>query len=394
MTYAVLHQHSDYSLLDGLAKVKDIAKRCKELEIPACSLTDHGSLAGSIAFYKACKDEGVKPIIGCEVYICNDRTDREVREAYHLVLLAKDNVGYQNLVYLCSEGHLSGFYHKPRIDYGLLQSHSEGLICLSACIGGNIPKLIMQDKYDEAEKLALWHKELFGDDFYLEVQNHGIGIEDEIRDQLRFMGSELDIKVVATGDSHYVHEDDKDAHALLLAMQTKSIVGSDNCYSFDGSGYHILSPMEMGARFNDQEIKNTLEVASKCNVELDMQTNHYPRYPQGSSALLQEQTVKGAKKRYGQCDVTFKRTAWERMQYELSVINDMGFNDYFLVVADFIRYAREQGIPVGAGRGSGAGSVVAYCCGITDICPLENGLLFQRFLNPDRVSPPDSIESC
>ena len=397
MSYVPLHLHSDYSLLDGLAKVKDIAKKCKELGLPACSLTDHGTLGGSIAFYKACKAEGVKPIIGCEVYICNDRFDKTTKEQHHLILLAKDTEGYQNLVKLCSAGHLEGFYHKPRIDYTLLRECSKGLIALSSCLGGHIPRLIMQDKYDEAESLALWHKEVFGDDFYLEIQNHGIEKEREVAEIMKFMSAETGIKLVATGDSHYVNKEDSDAHELLLAMQTKTIKGSENAYKFSGEGYHIQSYEEMARRFDPLHLETTLEIANKCNLELDMETNHYPVFPHdgNNKDLLMKDILIGAKELYGNKDKRFKQMAWDRIRFELDIIERMGFIDYFLVVADFIRFARGVGIPVGAGRGSGAGSVVAYLTRITDVCPLEHALLFERFLNPDRVSPPDfDIDFC
>ena len=397
MKYVPLHLHSDYSLLDGMAKVTDIAKKAKELGMPAVALTDHGNLGGSIAFYKACKKEGVKPIIGCEVYMCDDRLDRTVKQNFHLILLAKDAVGYQNLVRLVSKGHTEGFYFKPRIDWDILESHSEGLICLTACLGGIIPKALAEHRYEDANEYATWFKSTFGDDFYLEVQNHGIEKEAEVAEQMAYLGDDLGIKLVATGDSHYVNGGDAEAHELLLAMQTKGIKGSVGAYKFSGEGYHIQSYAEMAGRFKTEYLDATLEIAEKCNLDLDMETNHYPVFPHDgdNKELLMKDVIRGAKKHYGERDKKFKGMAYERIKFELNIIDNMGFIDYFLVVADFIAYARRRGITIGAGRGSGAGSVIAYCTGITDICPLEHGLLFERFLNPDRVSPPDfDIDFC
>jgi DNA polymerase-3 subunit alpha len=400
MSFVHLHNHSDYSLLDGGAKVKDLVCLSKEMGMDALALTDHGNLFGAIEFYLEAQKAGIKPIIGIEVYMApgkrQDRlTNNGIKDAsYHLVLLAKDETGYRNLIKLSSLGYLEGFYYKPRIDWELLEKYHEGVICLSACLKGQIPHLLIQNRVDEATKLAEQFKALFGTDFYLEIQNHGINEEAIARHALADLGKKLDIKLVVTNDVHYLRQEHDEAHDILLCIQSGKTLSEAQRLKFSGAGYHLRSPDEMKAIFKDtpEALETTLEIADRCNLELQFGRQYFPEFPipaDEQKITLEQYFEKlahdGLNRRYG--DPTAE--ARERLEHEIKIINELGFAGYFLIVKDFVDFAKNKNIPVGPGRGSAAGSLVAYCLGITNIDPLRYDLLFERFLNPERVSPPD-----
>ncbi len=392
-----LHGHSEYSLLDGGCRIKDMAETAAELGMSAMAVTDHGNLFGVIQHYKACKEVGIKPIIGCEVYVAIE--SRHLRKAArglahgsnHLVLLAKDAAGYRNLTKLVSKGYTEGYYYNPRIDKELLREYSEGLICLSACVGGEIPHLIQREGVAEAEKAAREFQDIFGDDYYLEIQRHGIDIEEKVNDGLLRLHHKLDIPLVATNDFHFLRADDHAAHAALICIQTGKNIDDENrmCYP---EGLYMKSPDEMHSLFDDlpDTLERTLEIAEKCNVELEFGTMYMPDFPipegvdSGDSYLVQLAN-EGLERRYA----TIESTVRERLDFELDIITKMGFSGYFLIVWDVVKYARESGISVGPGRGSAAGSLVSYCLGVTDTDPIKYDLLFERFLNPERISMPD-----
>ncbi|MBE6871747.1 MAG: DNA polymerase III subunit alpha [Ruminococcaceae bacterium] len=390
-----LHVHTQYSLLDGACNIDKLVARCKEMGQSAVAMTDHGVMYGTIDFYKAAKNAGVKPIIGCEVYMASrTRFDCEYadRESYHLILLAKNNIGYKNLIYLVSMGFTEGFYYKPRIDRELLKGHTEGLICLSACIAGEIPQAILQGDYEKAKSMALEYRALFGEDnFFLEIQDHGIDEQKTVNAMLMRMHEETGIELVATNDAHYIKREDAKTQDILLCIQTKSNVSDENRMRFDGDQFYIKSREEMEKLFSayPRAIENTLKIADMCDVSFDFDTVHLPVYdvPDGktSKQYLAELCQQGLVRRYGKDAPKHK----ERMEYELDTISKMGYVDYFLIVWDFIRYAKMNDIPVGPGRGSGAGSIVAYCLEITNIDPIKYNLIFERFLNSERVSMPD-----
>ncbi len=393
-----LHTHTEYSLLDGAARVKDLCARAKELNMSALAMTDHGVMYGAVDFYTECQNADIKPILGMEAYVApRSRLDREGKmdkEYAHLVLLAKNQTGYNNLMALSSIGFTEGFYYKPRIDYSLLAEHAEGLICLSACLAGDVPRLLMAGRYDEAKELCLRLKGVFGEDFYIELQDHGLPEQKHILPSLLSLCKETGIKPAATNDVHYVFEEDWEAQDALLCIQTNRQVGDMNRMRMDANEFYLKSGDEMAALFSfiPEAIENTVKIAESCNVELDFSSRHLPAYatPDGANheAYLRELCLLGLKARGMEAHI-------ERLDYELSVIAQMGFVDYFLIVWDFIRYAKEKGISVGPGRGSAAGSLVAYCLYITDIDPIKYGLLFERFLTPDRVTMPDiDIDFC
>ena len=393
-----LHGHSEYSLLDGGCRIGEMAEAAAELGMPALAVTDHGNLFGTIEHYKACKAAGIKPIIGCEVYVAIE--SRHLRKAArglthasnHLVLLAKNATGYRNLTKLVSKGYLEGFYYNPRIDKELLREHSEGLICMSACIGGEVPHMIQREGYNEAEKIAREFMEIFGDDYYLEIQRHDIEPEVKVNENLLRLHDKLGIPLVATNDFHFLHADDHDAHDALICIQMGKTVDEQNrlCYP---DGLYMKSPDEMHALFSDlpDALERTLEIADKCDVELEFGNTYMPDFPipdgyDSSDDYLTQLAYEGLEQRYGSAvDVAVK----ERLDYELSVINGQDFSGYFLIVRDFINYAREQDISVGPGRGSAAGCLASYCLGITNTDPIKFDLLFERFLNPERIEPPD-----
>jgi DNA-directed DNA polymerase III (polc) len=400
MDFTHLHLHTEYSLLDGAARVGDVIDRAKQLGMRSVAITDHGVMYGVVDFYKKATAAGIKPILGCEVYVApgklTDKT-REMKEYSHLVLLAKNNEGYQNLMRLSSIGFTQGFYHKPRIDYDVLEQHKEGLICLSACLVGDIPRMLLSGDDKGAERLALRLCGMFGEDFFLELQDHSLPEQKIVNVKLIDMARRLGIPLVATNDVHYTRREDAEAQDVLLCIQTRSFVDDVNRMKFGTEEFYVKSADEMAALFPHvpEAISNTQAIAERCNVMLDFSTTHLPVFdvPDGQdhAAYLKNRCYEGLAMRYD----TVTGALEERLEYELSVINRMGFTDYFLIVWDFIRFAHDNGIMVGPGRGSAAGSLAAYALRITDIDPIEYSLLFERFLNPERISMPDiDIDFC
>jgi len=399
-----LHVHSEYSLLDGAARISEMADRAAELGMKALALTDHGVMYGAIPFYKACRERGIKPIIGMEAYITagsrHDRASRREQRIYHLTLLAKNEAGYRNLMRLTSIGHLEGFHYKPRIDFEALSRHAEGLICLSGCLSSELSQLLVEDRYDEAKALALQYRGLFKDDYFLEIQDHGVTEQKKAVAGALRLSRETGIPVVATNDSHYLREDDAALQEVLLCIGTGKTLEDEDRLKMDTNQIYLKSGEEMAALFRHvpEAIENTVRIAERCELELDFGRHVLPQFrplPEGISAgeYLARLCREGLRERYGAtaewADESFRRAAEERVRYELGVIGRMGFDDYFLIVWDFIRFAHEQGIATGPGRGSAAGSLVAYCLRITDVDPLKHKLLFERFLNPERVTMPD-----
>ena len=397
-----LHVHSEFSLLDGANRVRDLPVRAKELGMDAIALTDHGVMYGVIDFYKACKKEGIKPIIGCEVYVANrSRFDKEagVDFNYHLILLAKDYKGYQNLTKLVSIGFTDGFYYKPRIDKEVLQKYHEGLICCSACLAGEVNQAILKEDLLRAKETCLWFKNVFGEDYYLEIQNNGIREQVIANQKLIQLSKELEIPLVATNDAHYLKKEDAYNHEVLLCIQTGKKMKDTDRMRFDTEELYIKSSEEMKEYFKyvPEAIENTIKIAQSCNVEFEFGHTILPNYDVPEEfkthyAYLKKLCEDGLRQRYGD---HFSKEIQDRADYELSVIEKMGYVDYYLIVWDYIHYAKKQGIPVGPGRGSGAGSILAYAIGITDIDPIQYQLLFERFLNPERVSMPDfDVDFC
>ena len=392
-----LHVHSEFSLLDGANRIKDLPVRAKELGMDAMAITDHGVMFGAIDFYKACKANGIKPIIGCEVYVAPRRMadrDPSIDNRYnHLILLAKDNNGYKNLAKLVSLGFTDGFYYKPRIDKEVLERYHEGLICSSACLAGEVASEIVKGDMEAAKKSALWFKSIFGEDYYLEIQNNGIKEQVLVNQKLIQLSRELDIPLLATNDSHYLKKEDAYNHEVLLCIQTGKRMSDEDRMRFETDELYIKSPEEMMDYFKavPDAIENTVKVAEKCNVEFEFGHTILPNYdvPEEFAThydYLKKLTDDGIRNRYGENP---SKDIIERKEYELGVIKKMGYVDYFLIVWDYVHYAKSHGIPVGPGRGSGAGSIVAYAIEITDIDPIKYGLIFERFLNPERISMPD-----
>lgn len=402
MSFTHLHLHTEYSLLDGACRIPKLVERIKALGMTSCAITDHGVMYGCIDFYSAMKDAGIKPIIGCEVYVCRDRLDKSAanREYSHLILLCENNTGYQNLMKLVSEGFLTGYYYRPRIDYNLIRQHSEGLICLSACLSGDLPKLLLQGRYDDAEAYVREMQDIFGEkNFYVEIMDHGIREEKIVMPRLISLAREMNVPLVATNDCHYLEEKDADAQEVLLCIQTGKTLDDANRMRMDTRQLYVKSEDEMRTLFAacPDAVDRTQEIADRCNVEFEFGVTRLPHYPvpEGETALsmLTRLTHEGLRGRYPDAKETDE--PWTRLNYELNVITSMGYVDYFLIVWDFIRYAKSQGIMVGPGRGSGAGSIVAYSLGITMLDPLKYQLLFERFLNPERVSMPDiDVDFC
>jgi len=398
-----LHIHSEYSLLDGANRIKDIPAIAKELGMSAIALTDHGSMFGVIDFYKACKSNDIKPIIGCEVYVApRSRKDKDPNldnKYNHLILLAKDNEGYKNLSKLVSIGYTEGFYYKPRIDKEVLEQYHEGLICLSGCLAGEISQAILKDDMEEAKKASLWFKDLFGEDYYYEIQHNGIKEQVLVNQKLIGLSKELDIPIVATNDAHYSRKEDAYNHEVLLCIQTGKKMSDDDRMKFETEELYIKSPEEMEEYFSNvpESLLNTVKIAEKCNVEFEFGHTILPNYdvPEEFEThydYLEKVTKDGLITRYGD---NYAEKIGARAKFELDVIKNMGYVDYFLIVWDYIYYAKTHNIPVGPGRGSGAGSIVAYAMGITDIDPIKYNLLFERFLNPERISMPDfDIDFC
>lgn len=406
-----LHLHSEYSLLDGACRISDIPAAARRAGHTACAITDHGVMYGAVAFYKACKKEGIKPIIGCEVYVANgarqEKSGSGSSEGHssHLVLLCKNEIGYKNLIYMVSEAFISGFYVKPRIDMELLREHHEGLVALSACLGGYIPKHIISGDYDGARAHAVEMKKLFGDDYYLEVQDHGIAEQKTVNAALYQMSKELEIPLVATNDVHYLKKSDSDAQAVLMCIQTASCIKDGRPIGFETDEFYYKETWEMERLFADhpEAIENTVKIADKCNFDFEFGHTYLPEYicpgNESPDIYLRNLAYEGLLKREQTGGTSYELHSKDeytaRVDYELSVIAKMGYSQYYLIVWDFVNYSRSKGIPVGPGRGSGAGSLVAYLIGITDIDPMRFELLFERFLNPERVSMPDfDIDFC
>ena len=412
MAFTHLHVHTEYSLLDGSSKIKELVARAKELGMDSLAITDHGVMYGVIDFYRAAKDAGIKPIIGCEIYVSpGSRFEKETGHNedryYHLVLLAENDRGYHNLMKIVSKGFTEGYYYKPRVDYEVLEQYSEGIIALSACLAGEVQKYLARNMYDEACKSALRYQKIFGKgNFFLELQDHGIDMQKKVNMDLLRMSSGLGIELVATNDIHYIYDTDYEAHDILLCIQTGKKVMDEDRMRYEGGQYYLKSEEEMRALFPYalQAIDNTAKIAARCNVEIEFGVRKLPKYQvpkefwdseeeegEASWHYLHHLCYEGLNRRYG----SEKPELTERLDYELSVIRNMGFIDYFLIVWDFINYAKTNGIMVGPGRGSAAGSIVAYTLAITDIDPLKYDLLFERFLNPERVSMPDiDVDFC
>lgn len=434
MSFTHLHVHTEYSLLDGSSKIKEITKRAAELGMDSLAITDHGVMYGVIDFYKAAKEAGIKPVLGCEVYVApGSRFDKEAgtgEDKYnHLVLLAENNTGYQNLMKIVSRGFTEGFYYKPRVDKELLREFHEGIIATSACLAGEVQRYLARGMYEEAKRVALYYQDIFGkDNFFLELQDHGIAEQHYVNPQLLRMSEETGIELICTNDVHYTYADDADAHDILLCIQTGKKVTDENRMRYTGGQYYLKSPEEMTELFKyaPQAVANTEKIAERCNVEIEFGVTKLPKFavPQGytSWTYLNYLCYEGLKKRYPEqaadiCVEEFVRLAkeesvedrkdvvikiaedtnniFQRLAYELSVIYSMGYVDYFLIVWDYINFAKRHDIPVGPGRGSAAGSIVSYCLEITDLDPIKYSLIFERFLNPERVSMPDiDVDFC
>lgn len=394
-----LHLHTEYSLLDGATRIDTLFDACKEKNMPAVAITDHGNMYGAYHFYCLAKKKGIKPIIGCEFYMADDLTVKSgdvKREFNHLVLIAKNNTGYKNLVKLNSIGFVDGYYYKPRIDFKTLSQHSEGLICLSACIAGQLPRLLRDGMWEEARKLVRQYKELFGEDYYIELQDHGIADEIYVMPKLIKIAEEFGVELVATNDVHYLKESDAEMQDILLCVQTGKFFDDPGRMRFEGTQFYLKDYDEMAEKFSyvPQALENTLKIAEKCTVSIEKKPLLPPYKPDNGMTpyeFLKDLLEKGLKRRYKEITPEIR----QRADYELEVVSKMGFVEYYLIVWDFINYAHEHGIPVGPGRGSGAGSIIAYAIGITQVEPLRYGLIFERFLNPERVSMPDfDIDFC
>ncbi len=404
MNFTHLHTHTEYSLLDGSNKIKEYIARVKELGMDSAAITDHGVMFGVIDFYKEAKAEGINPIIGCEVYVApNSRFDRESRGAgddryYHLVLLAENNKGYQNLMKIVSKGFVEGFYYKPRVDKEVLRMYHEGIIALSACLAGEVQKYLTRGMYEEAKKAALEYEEIFGKgNFFLEIQDHGIPAQKTVNQQQLILSQDTGIPLVATNDVHYTYAEDAEPHDILLCLQTGKKLTDADRMRYEGGQYYVKSYEEMAQLFPYalEALENTNQIAKRCHVEIEFGVTKLPKYdvPDGYTAweYLNKLCREGLERKYPNPEPYLV----ERLEYELGVIKEMGYIDYFLIVWDFIRYARENGIMVGPGRGSAAGSIVAYTLDITKLDPMKYQLLFERFLNPERVSMPDiDIDFC
>ncbi len=402
-SFAHLHVHTEYSLLDGAARIKELIRAVKDLGMDSIAITDHGNMYGVLEFYKAAKKEGVKPIIGCEVYLAPK--SRKLREEidgvryYHLILLAENQTGYRNLSKLVSLSNMEGFYHKPRVDKELLKKYSEGLIALSACIYGEIPRTILAQSMKKASKLVEEYIEIFGrDNFFLEIQNHGLADEMRVNSALVELSKKHNVKLVATNDVHYIKREDAEIQDVLLCIGSNQIIDEKNRMKFEGNSYYLKSTEEMTALFGEipESLTNTKEIASRCNVEftfgkLELPFYEVPKEYENDAKYLRALCESKVNTRY---DVVTQKMQ-NRLDYELSIIHKMGYDSYFLIVWDFVSYSKNNGIAVGPGRGSAAGSIVAYILGITNIDPMKYNLLFERFLNPERVTMPDiDIDFC
>ena len=403
MSFVHLHAHSEFSLLDGANRIGDLVRKAKEYEMPALALTDHGCMFGAWSFHRAATKEGLKPIVGMEAYVApGDRRDRSRsgqgdRAYYHLVLLARDHVGYRNLVKLSSIGYTEGFYHRPRVDREMLAKHHEGIIVSSACLAGEVARHLMADNWNGAKEAAEWYANLFDGRYYLEVQAHDSEGQADLNQKIFKLGDELGLPIVATNDAHFLQPEDHEAHDILLCIGLGKDRDDPQRMHYD-EGLYFKSSDEMAARFPDRPdvVENTLKIADEVNLVFEKKY-HLPNFPlpeghSDESSYLEHLAMEGAKDRYG---TPLPPEVQERFDYEIGVINGTGYAGYFLITHDFIRWAKEQDIPVGPGRGSAAGSLIAYSLGITGKDPLEFDLLFERFLNPERISMPDiDIDFC
>ena len=396
MSFVHLHVHSEYSLLDGACRIGSMMDRVKELGQDAIALTDHGVMYGCIDFYKAAKEAGIKPIIGCEVYVArrlmSDRVHGIDNDPYHLVLLCENRKGYENLCLLVSEAFMNGFYGKPRVDLELLKKHHEGLIALSACLAGGVSQFLLEDAYDTAREYALKMADIFGEEhFYLELQDHGIPEQRAVNQGVLRLSRETGLPLVVTNDAHYLRREEAAMQDVLLCIQTGKTVDDTNRMKFQTEEFYLKSEDELRQLFPncDEAFENTVKIAQRCNLEFVFNEYHLPSFPvpEGytNEAYFRELCMDGFAERYSDPPESYR----ERLEYESGVISRMGYVNYYLIVWDFIRYAKETGIPVGPGRGSGAASIVAYCLHITEVDPMKYSLIFERFLNPERVSMPD-----
>ncbi|MBO5948058.1 DNA polymerase III subunit alpha [bacterium] len=405
MQYVPLHLHTENSLLDGAIRLKELCEYAKENELPAIAITDHGVMYGNLEFYRTAKEYGVKPLLGCEFYVYDgDITERDSTKTrnYHLVLIAKDKAGYQNLVKLTSIAHVDGFYRRPRINHRLLEQYNEGLICLSACVQGEVARYILDGDVEKAEETAHYYKNLFKDDYYIEIQDHGLDVQKRSNPDLIRIAKKLNIPLVITNDSHYMKKEDAQWHDTLLAIQTNSLIDDPDRFRFPNNEFYVKNIDELRDAFHwldaetfDEAIANTVKVAEKCHLVLEMGKSPLPHYEVPPTytieTYLNHLVRKGLKEKYGEITPELD----ERCKYELGVIENMGFSAYFLITWDFINFAKTNGIPVGPGRGSAAGSLIAYALGITELDPMKHHLLFERFLNPERISMPDvDIDFC
>ena len=412
-----LHLHTEYSLLDGSGKISKLIKRAKELGMESIAITDHGVMYGCVEFYKEAIENGIKPILGCEVYVAGKsmhikRPDKE-NSTYHLVLLVKNEVGYNNLMKIVSQASIDGFYYKPRVDHEFLRKHSEGLIALSACLGGEVQKNLLKNNYEKAKEVALIYKDIFKEGFYLELQNHGVEEQRKVNEENIKLSKELGIPLVATNDVHYIYSEDYKAHDVLMCIQTGKTIDDTNRRRYPSDQFYLKSPEEMWDIFSyiPEALENTIKIADQCEFDYKFHESKLPKFPLPEGVepyeYLKDTCYKGLIDRYDEFSEIrnspldyekvnkivdkFEKAkeVVDRLEYELGVIKQMGYVDYFLIVWDFIRFSNENGIPTGPGRGSAAGSIVAYTLGITKIDPIKYSLLFERFLNPERVSMPD-----
>ena len=393
--FAHLHLHTEYSLLDGACRIKPLMQRLKALGMRSCAVTDHGAMYGVLEFYRAAKAEGIHPVIGCEVYVCPDMENKTSvsRDYSHLILLCENQKGYENLSALVSEGWIRGYYYRPRVDYALLEKYHEGLIAMSACLSGDLPKLLLDRRENDARTMAQRYLDIFGrGNFFIELQDHGLPEQKQVLPRLVKLAREMDIPLVCSNDCHYLTREDAQMQEVLMCIQTGKTLQDENRMRMETDQLYVKSEEEMRAVFPNfrEAIERTEEIAQRCHVEFDFSTTHLPKFPlpegvTDDTAYLRGLCKAGVRRLYGE----ERRDAWERLDYELGVIEKMGYVDYFLIVWDFIHYAKTHGVGVGPGRGSGAGSIVAYSLGITEIDPLKYNLLFERFLNPERISMPD-----
>lgn len=398
-----LHTHTEFSLLDGACRIEQLVSRAKSLGMQSLAITDHGNMYGAVDFYKACKKEGIKPVIGCEVYVApRTRFDRDKvldKDYNHLILLCENETGYKNLIHMVSKSFTEGFYFKPRIDHDLLEKYHEGIICLSACLAGEIPQAILQKDYDKAKRTALWYRDVFGEgNYYLELQNHGLPEQLSVNEGIKRISRETGIPMAATNDVHYIEKADAKIQQVLICIATNHVLGDDTGLEFHAEEFYLKSEEEMREIFSDvpQAVDNTQLIADRCNFDFEFGHTKLPYYETPNNMdhfeYFKTLCMQGMKRRYGENP---PEEYYDRLNFELNTVEKMGYTDYYLIVWDFVTFAKSKGIPVGPGRGSGAGSIAAYCMGITDLDPMKYNLLFERFLNPERVSMPDfDIDFC